>query len=661
MEGPLLTHTTPVQNPIVSECCECSRCKLNVLKNHGSHFGSNFASKFGVFSRFSGGGRGKSGPNPPGIPGSAGKRAPSPDPTASGAPSLPKELLQYAARLNTGLSRAQLRLLLGNPVIAKRVRAQDSAQEAAHVLRSAAASSRMTAIDTPPLPKPPPNSKLSASTPTRSGKGKGAPSKAPSPPTHTITIKPGMFTAPSVSSLLPGQPGVALIRDKSDLERQAQRFRHSPLAIAAVAPHPYEIPGLNKPSTVILQVDRADHASGETVDMQISGYLYQLGSVPVTVATSRADTPLQIRPRTMVIRLETHQDHAKQAHAVIKKTIGPGHPRNIAHAFREYLNGLMNEGVEPLLPPNSCIDVFAGRMESLMALARIPSSALGAYYSLAGSGHVLATPTAEAKSAHGVIWLRPPDAKNVTEARQIAQALPGYSGLVIQPAPNGSGDRFGVRVEKDLLPNARATLGREEPPSFILTGVPPDFAEQEISEVLEALSWKAAVAPQSRTMRRGFASWKIRAPNPPPKYSLVVKHGYEIATVRVESLASPAKPEPRIAAKPRTWASIVKAEPPQVAQKDLHVDGATWDPGPSVTGEEPFTVPHGAPGWDDAMEEDAECTLATQPLRKRLAQGHPAEPKRPRPTPDDEVVALREQVRTLTALVEALQAQLANS
>ena len=163
--------------------------------------------------------------------------------------------------------------------------------------------------------------------------------------------------------------------------------------------------------------------------------------------------------------------------------------------------------------------------------------------------------------------------------------VPGYMGPVV--TERGRGARF----LSQHFDSARVAAGLPCGEVYWAQGVPIEYDEGDIPELLRAARWQVQLIPFPKRVRGSVMHLKVRSTSPPPRTLLRVSTQQEIITLHVVPYnpSAPKKPMP-VQEPPTTWAAALKStlglrwEPPYT--------GVSTPPSPEI----PKKSQNGLPG-----------------------------------------------------------------
>ena len=185
------------------------------------------------------------------------------------------------------------------------------------------------------------------------------------------------------------------------------------------------------------------------------------------------------------------------------------------------------------------------------------------------------SPEIDKKDRYTIFWLPQAEAEDYKEALRAAKAVTAM-GIVTRIDNHTGARRYGIRVPVAEKDKAATKLGKPVGTRYYIKDVPIEWIEQDVLEFAKQMGWSITIPnPQTAVrVRRGVASWAVRASVPPAVRSAVVMSGDERVTL-VIAPAEDKRPQPRQASAPpsRSWASVV-ASVVRTPQPDVEDQGA---------------------------------------------------------------------------------------
>ena len=133
------------------------------------------------------------------------------------------------------------------------------------------------------------------------------------------------------------------------------------------------------------------------------------------------------------------------------------------------------------------IDLFnvQRQAEHFTARLRIPSAELMTWLQV--SLPCVVHPLGDDGNRFGALW--DSSMQTLQGIRDKYQQVPGFAGIA------ASQRGLGARFEQGALAAARKSVGLSPGEVYILSGVPCDMTEAEVTQVLEQLKWPAVLVP----------------------------------------------------------------------------------------------------------------------------------------------------------------------
>ena len=126
----------------------------------------------------------------------------------------------------------------------------------------------------------------------------------------------------------------------------------------------------------------------------------------------------------------------------------------------------------------------------------------------------------ELRDRFSLVWLRSEDRKAFTleEAREAMGRVAEHGGLVKRDSV------YVLRVLKDNFVAAKEGVGLSSQLTWRFTNIPLSWNGEDVAQMIAGLTWQGAkLVDQSRRVRKGTASWLVRAPTPPSYWTFPVK------------------------------------------------------------------------------------------------------------------------------------------
>ena len=352
------------------------------------------------------------------------------------------------------------------------------------------------------------------------------------------------WDAKIVEELLPGMAeGLLVAPTMSSAKLLAQRMKGATGKLAMICLDQVDDPHLRqKQVQVSLGVK---HGAGRRVQAS-TAWLVQLGQEDVKLLS--AVQTVDIQPKVGQTQVTGVHFEKSEISAELRKSLDAKN----AEVAKNYFGAVVDEGARHML------DVFRIKDEGngYYALLRFPKSAKSELLKLSGAdGAYVRTPKEEI-AEYGVSWLPADTGKDITLAKKVLESCEHHAGLV----QGRSG--LGIRASKANIAGIKSQQGQDATPCYCVRGLPPAMSRQELEELLKHLGWKARPEDDGRKMIRGGASWRVRAENPPNKFSASLNYGYLRCNVQIQELGAESKvSEPEmhgtIFPAPKSWAEAV--------------------------------------------------------------------------------------------------------
>ena len=175
------------------------------------------------------------------------------------------------------------------------------------------------------------------------------------------------------------------------------------------------------------------------------------------------------------------------------------------------------------------------------------------------------SPVGDDTSTHRVLWDK--ETTTVAMVNSKYSKVPGYAGPVV------TSKGCGARILAKHFDSARVMAGMPCGELWWVQGVPLEYDESDIPELLRAAGWNVQLVPHAKRVRGTVMHLKVRAEKAPPQSLLRVATKQEIITLHVvpHQVTTP-KREDVPKAEPTTWAGMVKQtlgkEPAHVVSSD---------------------------------------------------------------------------------------------
>ena len=373
-------------------------------------------------------------------------------------------------------------------------------------------------------------------------------SDADSLPVLTLETK---FDVPTVTSLRPGENGVLLGEGATTVSCMLERFAGSSGAAALITPAKYPDVAV-EPVELVLQFHKTVH--GKTPQRYTSlAFLYRLTA---TTPQVQQDTPLitvQPKRKSVVMGCEV-LDVPEARDLYIQLTKDKPDYANIKKSITADLGEKMSSAVL------ECFMAKAGT-SSVRMLVRVAHASRDDLLNVSGLHGVFWSPEVDRKDQFAVIWLPQAEAQDHKEAVRASKSTTQY-GTVTRLDKSGD-RRYGLRVIADQRDKIAQKLGKPAGMRFFVKNVPIEWVEADVLECAKQLAWDITIPnPQFATrIRRGSASWAVRASHPPSTNSAVVQTGDEKVTIQISAAEEVRPPAQRKSVEPqlKSWAAVVSA------------------------------------------------------------------------------------------------------
>ena len=191
-------------------------------------------------------------------------------------------------------------------------------------------------------------------------------------------------------------------------------------------------------------------------------------------------------------------------------------------------------------------------------LVRVAAAAREKVLASSGTKGIFWTPEIDKRDLYAILWLPHQEAEDYREALRAAQGNTTL-GIVTRVDQQGA-RRFGLRVLAKDRDTVATKLGRPVGMRFFIRNTPIEWIEQDVQDLAKQLGWTITIPnPQTAVrIRKGVASWAVRASAMPGVRSAVVMSGDERLTVQiVPAEDKPSQPRQASAPPPRSWAAVV--------------------------------------------------------------------------------------------------------
>ena len=382
-------------------------------------------------------------------------------------------------------------------------------------------------------------------------------------PDSKLIVADGQFDVPFRETLRPGENGVVLVADTSELAQLCKRHKEGGGTSAALAPMKHDDPSFAYQEVYLKMHHVRD---GEIISTHMTtSYMYLLGDqlpkrlspqAPVKITTQRASCVLGVEMESGTSR--------KTIWAELNKTTPD---------MREVVQEFKKLKIQAVVAAD-IIDAFLPNKKDgiVRCLLRVATPAKEAFLKASGCEQTFFTPPSVDMTRYPIVWYQKAQVANLDEARRLHDSVPQALGVACKRSPT-HGMTYGIRTTQSHRDEVAMALGRLPGERYVMHAVPTDWDIAELKELCKRIEWAAEPVPASQRVKRNSATWTLRAVHPPPLDSIAIVADEENeVTVRISkpalqsTRATSTAPSTR-KERPPTWASIV-AQPPRRAVKE---------------------------------------------------------------------------------------------
>ena len=107
------------------------------------------------------------------------------------------------------------------------------------------------------------------------------------------------------------------------------------------------------------------------------------------------------------------------------------------------------------------------------------------------------------------------------EALRLSKDIPHCLGVTCRRTEK-YGISYGLRAQLVRRDKVAVAAGRLAGAKYTVQNVPIDWICHELRQLAESLGWRAEAVPTSQRMKKGHATWAMRATQPPSHSSIAV-------------------------------------------------------------------------------------------------------------------------------------------
>ena len=206
------------------------------------------------------------------------------------------------------------------------------------------------------------------------------------------------------------------------------------------------------------------------------------------------------------------------------------------------------------------LEVFLAKPSesSIRMLARAAHAGRDELLASSGIHGVFWSPELERRDQFAVLWHPVAEVEDYKEAVRASDAFTKY-GTVTRIDKDGS-RRYGARVRAEEKDQIAQKIGRPAGKRFFIKNVPIEWVEADLMECTRQLGWEIKIPSpmQAVRIRKGVASWAVRAVAAPPMHTAVVHTGDQKVTLYLQP-ADDTRPKSLTPTTTTTksWASVV--------------------------------------------------------------------------------------------------------
>ena len=368
------------------------------------------------------------------------------------------------------------------------------------------------------------------------------------------------FDVPTVTSLRPGEDGVLLGEGQECVSKMLTRFAGSAGSAALITP-------AVEPVEMVLQF-RKTHKDEPAMDYTAMAYLYRLTASTPKLVKETPVVSIQPKRRSSVLGMEVLKTRDTTDLCTAIQQDKPDYATVRKHLMAILQDEQASAGV---------LECFMAKTttSSFRCLVRVAASARDIVLKASGDKAVFWSPELDKKDQYVIFWLPANEAEDYREALRAAGKVESY-GVVTRLDQTGA-RRYGIRVKVGDKEKAASTLGRPTGDRYYIKNAPIEWIAQDILDFAKQVKWEVTIPNQQTAMRirKGTATWTVRATAAPAMRSAVVQTGDERITLMIEP-ATEKKPQQRQQSAPpaRSWATIVATSAVKTVNPKMPVDNA---------------------------------------------------------------------------------------
>ena len=327
------------------------------------------------------------------------------------------------------------------------------------------------------------------------------------------------WSVPVRTSFSGTESGVYLSESLTQIQSWASQVRNKKIGAAVISPYAYEVAGLEKPTVVIANMLECRGAEEKRVT--VKAWLLNLGLQTVTSKAKATEMVFQNPVKKSIVT--SVEVEMKEATEEWKQALKQKKHADICELMAKLT--VCPEAVQDIWQVAEYgKDMYRFRM-------RVTDDKVADILRASGQHGIFVNTPMHTTHKLGLVWLREPgQVVDLAYAMSKLMLVPNHYGIIKKEA-----GAYAIRCDYSALQETRKALQMDTANTWKVDGLPIEFGQKEVADLLTQFGWAVQVMPKSRYCRKGRASWSVKAEADPSRFVFPVLVGEVSYTIGMHS------------------------------------------------------------------------------------------------------------------------------